>query len=378
MPRMRDRPGDPLAAAGNVASKVWRRAAAVPKRGVRLARRVSRFGERAQAIHAEWQIEREIAAVARGREPIFAGPWLSEVGFEVLYWIPFLRWFEDRYRVDRERVIAVSRGGVADWYRDVAGGYVEIFDHVDPDTFSRRNAERRQDCESGGQKQTVAGALDHDLMSAASRATGMEAGSVCHPSLMYRLFNQFWFGNRALDLAMSHTRHLPLTVTLRPDLGLPAEYIAVKFYTGAALPDTHEYRRALRELVRQLALTSFVVTLDTGMAMDEHEDYLFRDIPNVISLRDRLTPETNLGLQASVIAGARRFVGTCGSVAWMAPMLGVDTTAVYAEERFLVSHMMFANQIYARMGAARFDTLDLGAVVQMNWLAPAVDAKGTP
>ena len=303
---MRDWPGDPLAATRNVASKAWRRAAAIPKRGVRLARRAGRLGEQAGAFRAERQVEREIAAVARGRRPIIVGPWLSEVGFEVLYWIPFLRWFEDRYRVDRERVIAVSRGGVAEWYGDVASRYVEIFDHVDPDTFSRRNAERRDDNESGGQKQTAPGALDRDIVAVACREAGIEGAVVCHPSLMYRLFGQFWFGNRALDLVTSRTRHLPLTVTLRSDLGLPTEYVAAKFYTGAALPDTTEYRGVLRELVRRIALTSPVVTLDTGMATDEHEDYLFRDIPNVVSLRGRLTTRSNLGLQTSVIAGSRR------------------------------------------------------------------------
>jgi hypothetical protein len=372
---MNDRPGDPLAATRNIASKAWRRAAAVPKRGVRLARRAGRLREQASAFQAEWQVEREIAAVARGRRPIIVGPWLSEVGFEVLYWIPFLRWFEDRYRVDRERVIAVSRGGVADWYRDVADGYVEIFDHVDPDTFSRRNAERREESESGGQKQTASGALDRDVLAAACSTAGLEHAAVCHPSLMYRLFKRFWFGNRALDLVASHTRHLPMSVTPPSDLGLPAQYTAAKFYTGAALPDTDEHRRALRELVRLMAQRLPVVTLDTGMATDEHEDYLFRDIPNVMSLRGRLTPRTNLGLQASVIAGAQQFVGTCGSVAWMAPMLGVDTVAVYAEERFLISHIVFASQVYRRMGAARFDTLDLRAVMQMDCLAPAATAE---
>src|SRR5688572_32368785 len=153
---------DPLAAVRNLAAKAWRRAAAVPKRGVRIARRAGRVREQAAAFADEWRVEREIAAVARGRGPIIAGPWLSEVGFEVLYWIPFLRWFEDRYRVDRERVIAVSRGGVADWYRGVAARYVEIFDHVDPATFARRNAGRRAENESGGQKQTRRSPFDEE------------------------------------------------------------------------------------------------------------------------------------------------------------------------------------------------------------------------
>ena len=375
---MIDRPGDPLAVTRNLASKAWRRAAAVPKRGVRLARRAGRLREQADAFQAEWRIERDIAAVARGRQPIIAGPWLSEVGFEVLYWIPFLRWFEDRYRVDRERVIAVSRGGVAEWYRDVAAGYVEIFDHVDPDTFSRRNAERREDNESGGQKQTVPGALDNDLIAMARSATGSEDATVCHPSLMYRLFNQFWFGNRALDLVVSHTRYVPLTVKAPVDLGLPERYIAAKFYTGAALPGTSESRGALRELVGMAAMRMPVVLLDTGMTTDEHEEYLFRDMPNVVSLRERLVPSTNLGVQTTVIAGAEGFIGTCGGLAWLAPLLGVDTLAVYSEERFLVSHIFFAGQAYRQIGAARFDTLDLRAVTELNLLASAAAATQGP
>jgi len=380
---------DPLAAVRNLAAKAWRRAAAVPKRGVRIARRAGRVREQAAAFADEWRVEREIAAVARGRGPIIAGPWLSEVGFEVLYWIPFLRWFEDRYRVDRERVIAVSRGGVAGWYGDLAAQYVEIFDHVTPAEFGRRNRERHQREEAGGQKQTTISSFDEELIAAARSATGTRDAAVCHPSLMYRLFSRFWYGNRALDLVTSHTRFrtsddrtigLPHHRTAAPrDLGLPERYLAAKFYTGAALPGTPEAREALRELVRAAASRMPVVMLDTGMATDEHEDYLFRDIPNVVSLRDHLAPKTNLAVQTAVIAGAQGFIGTCGSLAWLAPLQGVDTLAVYSEERFLVSHVFFAGQAYRQAGAARFDTLDLRAVSKLDLLASAAAvAQGHP
>ncbi len=411
---MTERVSDPLAAVRNLAAKAWRRAAAIPKRGVRMARRADRLREQAAAFGDEWQVERDIAAVARGRGPIIAGPWLSEVGFEVLYWIPFLRWFEDRYRIDPERVIAVSRGGVAGWYGDLAARYVEIFDHVTPEEFARRNRERHHNEESGGQKQTTIGAFDEELIAAARTVTNVPHAAICHPSLMYRLFSRFWYGNRALDLVTSHTRFLPAdrdravaashlrtvapphprtvapshlrtvapshprTVapshlhTVAPStLGLPERYIAAKFYTGAALPGTPEARGALRELVRTAAIRMPVVMLDTGMATDEHEDYLFRDIPNVTSLRDRLSPATNLGVQTAAIAGAQQFIGTCGSLAWLAPLLGVDTLAVYSEERFLVSHIFFAAQAYRHAGTARFDTLDLRAVTELDLLASA-------
>jgi hypothetical protein len=375
---------DPLAAMGNLAAKAWRRAAAVPKRGVRIARRAGRLREQAAVVADEWRVEREIAAVARGRGPIIAGPWLSEVGFEVLYWIPFLRWFEDRYRVDRERVIAVSRGGVAGWYGDLAGRYVEIFDHITPAEFGRRNRERHQREEAGGQKQTTISSFDEELIAAARAATGTREAAICHPSLMYRLFSRFWYGNRALDLVASHTRFAPVngrtSAPRTPALPhLPDRYLAAKFYTGAALPGTPAARGALRELVRRAASRIPVVMLDTGMATDEHEDYLFRDIANVVSLRDQLAPQTNLAVQTAAIAGSQGFIGTCGSLAWMAPLMGVDTLAVYSEERFLVSHVFFAGQAYRQAGAARFDTLDLRAVTQLDLLASAAAvAQGHP
>jgi hypothetical protein len=364
---------DPAAAVRNLAAKAFRRAGALPKAAVRIARRTERAREHAARVHAEWKIERELAEIARGRGPILLGPWLSEVGFEVLYWIPFLRWFEDRYRIDRDRMIALSRGGVADWYEPVAARYVEIFDHLDPDTFTRRNAERRASSEGGGQKQTAAGALDNEILADAKQRLGIPDATVCHPSLMYRLFGQFWLGNRALDLVMSHTRHATYALSRPADLQLPDKYVAVKFYTGIALPPTEANTRALREIVAAVASRVPVVMLDAGMKTDEHEDYLFRNIPNVFSLQRHVSAANNLGVQTAVVAGAERFIGTCGSLAWLAPMLGVDTIAVYAEERLLLSHIFFATHVYRQTGSARFDPLDLSAASHVD-LAAAAEA----
>lgn len=357
----------PLTAARNLAAKAWRQGSAVSKRSVRFAGPI-RAWEQLTMLQEEWSIKRDLAALARGRRPIIAGPWLSEVGFEVLYWIPFLRWVEDRYRVDRERVIAVSRGGASSWYGDVAGAYVDIFDHFDPDTFARRNADRRNSGEAGGQKQTQQGALDSEVIQLVARTVGADDAAICHPHLMYRLFYQFWSGNRPLDLATSHTRHYLLSMPPPTGVPLPERYVAAKFYTGPALPDTVDHRGLLRELISIVAERVPVVVLDTGMTTDDHQDYLFDGLPNVLSVRNHLTPGTNLGIQSAVIAGAQGFIGTCGSLAWLAPMLGVDTVAVYADERFLVSHIFFATHVYRQAGAARFDTLDLRTAMQLDQL----------
>ena len=74
-----------------------------------------------------------------------------------------------------------------------------------------------------------------------------------------------------------------------------------------------------------------------------------------------------------MIAGAQGYMGTCGSLAWIAPLLGVDTLAVYSEERFLISHVFFATQAYRQFEAARFDTLDLRAATDLGVVTEAAE-----
>ena len=68
--------------------------------------------EQRQWSRAAWDVEREIDDIVSSGRTIVAGPWLSEVGFETLYWVPFLRWVKAAFRLDPSRVVAVSRGGV--------------------------------------------------------------------------------------------------------------------------------------------------------------------------------------------------------------------------------------------------------------------------
>jgi ADP-heptose:LPS heptosyltransferase len=82
----------------------------------------------------------------------------------------------------------------------------------------------------------------------------------------------------------------------------------------------------------------------------------------VTTLRPSLDPKTNLDLQTRVIAGARLFLGTCGGLAWLAPLMGVETLAVYQDDRYLVAHTYAARYAYRRTGAARFSTLSVRAL----------------
>ena len=357
-----------VGAARRAAEQLW----ALRKPVLRTKRRARQLREQAGSHLAEWRVEREV----RGDEPLLVGPWMSEVGFEVLYWIVFLRWVQRAFKLSPERVVAVSRGGVSAWYGDIAASYIDIFDLLTPDEFVRRNEERA--AREGTLKHYEASDFDADLVAAVTTRLGVPTVRTLHPSLMYRLFRMFWSGHRPLGFLDSHTRYsrLALPAPTRPS-GLPPRYVAVKFYAAKSLPDSEENRRYVKALVSRLARRLPVISLDTGMALDDHGDYRVGRDTQILSIRDvtTLTPQNNLAVQTDVIAGADAFVGTCGSLAWLAPMLGVDTVAAFADAKFLHSHLYVARRVYHLMQAGTFSPLDLNA---MRTVGLGSDALGAP
>jgi hypothetical protein len=336
---------------------------------VRSRNRLTRFDDHVlQPYRIERRVKRALSRGASGRRPIIVGPWTSEVGYEALYWVPFLHWALDHYRIDKQRVIAVSRGGTEAWYRGVAGRYVDVFDCMRPEEFADEMRTRR---EQGDQKQLATSGLDRHLAGLVADRLGIRDAVVWHPGLMYQLFRSFWYGDRSLQFFLRHTdfdrTRVALEAVVHEDAAaalpaLPSGYVAVKFYTGPSLPDTPANREALHRYVERLAARMPVVMLDTAWTLDDHEDYAFDGIRGVTTLRPALDPRSNLGLQTRVIAGARQFVGTCGGLAWLAPLLGIDTVAVYEDDRFLTPHLYAARYAYRYSHAAKFSTLNIKAV----------------
>ena len=336
------------------------------RRAARWRSRTRELGEQWHTRREIWRIEREIEDVVAGSGPILVGPWLSEVGYEVLYWVPFVRWVQSAYRIAPERLMVVSRGGVSSWYSDITPRYREALELVPAAEYAADQQRRTARGESA--KQLTVGALDRRLIDALQAELGGRA-AVLHPSLMYRLFAAFWSGHESVGFVERRTR---VTAVKPPDLdvsalGLPLEYVAAKFYTARALPQSAASRRLVGDLVAGIARHVPVVLLDSGTVYDEHVDFAVDTAAGRIStVGDRLTPATNLAVQTRIIAGARGFVGTCGSVAWLAPMLGIDTTAILVDARLLHAHLHIARRAYHRLGRGAFTPLELGGLAALG------------
>lgn len=293
------------------------------------------------------RLERGLANLAAGSGTIVAGPWLGEVGFELLYWVPFLRWFAARYHIAPERLLVVSRGGTASWYRPFASGYRETFDYLTPEEFRRRHDERVT--ANGEQKQTQVLAFERELLR--ELTTDVHDRSMLHPSSMYALFNPFWWRHVDESWVHAHAAYATLTADAAAPFTRPSRpYTAVKFYFNDCFPPTDENRAFVRLALQTLAERGPVVSLATGLRLDDHDGDDLEAL-GVLRLPRHLEPRDNLAAQTAAVAGACAFVGTYGGFSYLAPFLGIRTTAYYANTGFSQRHLTMARSAFASLGA---------------------------
>lgn len=328
-----------------LARAVGRGIGRVLPRGWRL--RVS--GARAAALSARTRLR--LRRLAASGHPIIVGPYFGEVGFELLYWIPFLAWFVDRYNVDRSRVIAVSRGGAASWYSHLASRYCDVFDVIEPGEFRARNGQRIR--ERGEQKQIDISPLDEQIADAVRRRLGVDA-EVLHPSVMYALFAPFWWGHLPIDWVDRHARFLRLAAPPVPDhVALPKEFAAVKFYFNDCFVDSPGVRAVVQEIVHDVSRELPIVSLSTGLEIDDHDAC---EPHGHAPIQPGYEAKSNLDLQTAIVARARRFVGTYGGFSYLSPFFGVPATAYYSDPHgYSVRHLEVARLAIERVGGGSLE-----------------------
>ena len=313
-------------------------------------------------------MRRELRRVARSGKPIIVGPWLSEVGFEVLYWIPFLTWAVKAFELSPDRLVVVSRGGAGSWYRDLADHYVDILDLMSVKQFRRRNEVRWQD--GGNQKQMAVSDFDDQIVELVKERQGLSDVVVLHPGVMYRLLRYYWYEKGAISLLRKHAVYRPMPTI---DAGailktLPTESVAVRFYFRPSFPDTRENRALVVRFIRALATRTPVVLLNPGLSMDDHEDFDPGTGMGVHKIDHLMTPTQNLEVQSAVIANARAFVGTYGGLAYLGPFYGVPSIGLYSkEEELVVTHLDVSRRL-SRTLAVPLVTLDVREVAMVEML----------
>ena len=288
------------------------------------------FVHPSQPGRADRLIAETVAAIEAASGHTVVGPWLGEVGFEVLYWIPFLHWLFERHGIAPQNVTVVSRGGAEPWYEGLCGHYVDVFDSITAEEFRRSTLELW--AQTGGlQKQVAVRSWDEQVLDA-TLGEGWRDQALLHPQLLYRLFRNVWQGALPLCDFLDRAVHRPWKV---PDheLALPDEFTAVRFYFRDSFPDTPANREVVHDVVERLAARRPVVLLNTGVVVDEHLDAEPPASERILRPLVGIEAARNLAAQSAVVARATLFAGTYGGLAHLAPFYGVPTVGFASDPR---------------------------------------------
>ncbi len=264
----------------------------------------------------EARLERALAAGG----PVVVGPYLGEVGYEFLFWRPYVLRFLRERRIDPARVTVVGRGGSGAWYAPVAAHSVDAFDHVAPEAMAAAAAARP----FGSPKQHEIDDLDRELLAAAAPP----GATVVHPLFMYWRSRYLWEGvvdpadaPRRLDYEQVPPVELPADLE---DL-LPDGYVAVKAYFNECVPESAA--AAVGAVVEAVAERAPVVLLSTPVAADTHGSW--QGPAGMVDVSGLLRPSTNLAHQVEVVRRARALVSTYGGFSYAGPYTGVPTVAFW-------------------------------------------------
>jgi hypothetical protein len=262
-------------------------------------------------------------------ERILVGPWTADPGMEVLYWLPFVRWFAGRFNVAPARLHALSCGG-APWYADVAEGYTDILSLYGL-------AEYRARTPSGARPKR---GFERHLISQ-GRALASTTATL-HPGLMFRLFGAYWKYDAPVQQVIRHLHPAPPPRRAARPAGLPARYVAVQFPVSEAFPDSSSNRAWVRRVVTSLQHSHDVVWLGPPLDADEIA-------PDPGARMQALPlgnePATWLAQQAAAVAGADAFIGSYGSMAFVAAAAGVNAVGFHSADMLFPHHLTVAAHV---------------------------------
>jgi hypothetical protein len=247
---------------------------------------------------------RTVRKLVASGEAVIAAPWLDQHDRELLYWIPFLRWLTTEGGLDRGRLTVIGRGGADAWYSDVAGRYVDLYDHFPADDTA--------------DPAEPAASLVEEL------AAG--GGRVLRPEILDSIHTlRRSLGARALDMTSR-----PAFI---PDDGQPSpinrdEYVVVRFGFSDAFPDTEGNRRFRDDLVRRVAADNRVVVVRS--APEEDRLWLLEDGRSVPA-PSPVPRRHGVALLTRLIRGADAFFSSYDGIAYVGPFVGTTTLAYYSD-----------------------------------------------
>ena len=261
--------------------------------------------------------------------PLVCGPFLGEIGYETLYWIPFLARMLEVGALRRRKLVIMSRGGTEALYRCVPecrdAQYVDVIDVLGDERFLE--LERRRLVEPRAKNQKASSAVESAILAEAGLAQAVQL----LPAHMFRLLRRY-----PVETLLSFPWRAPDAE--RENLTV------VKFWFGGQFPATNENLEFIRRLLDELVSAGPVTALDNDFTLELNPevDEPFRAICRDagVTVATTTSYRTNLAEQIGVLFRAKRLVSTYGGFCYLGLYTGIEIESYYTNPRIVfTSHL---------------------------------------
>jgi len=283
---------------------------------------------------------------------LIVGPYISDVGLEFIYWIPFLKWLFQRYRLTKKKTVFISRCGMGYLYKGVGcGEYIDICSLMSEDEFVRMI----ENLQTTNMKPLTISPYERGIIDKVVEKSKVKEYALMHPSIVFKLFLPVWKGLISPEPIFKFTIYDKITPPL-DELrikDLPKKYIAVKLSFCSHLPFGEENEEIFRIIVEELSKRYMLVDLSAGIQLDKHKEFLYsRKNKNIYFLKDRkVSYEELINIQLQIIKGACLCIGTHSNITSLGAFMGVKTINLYSEEKgvFLADRLILGSYLKEKL-----------------------------
>jgi hypothetical protein len=261
-----------------------------------------------------------ITELNRSNNPIIIGPFMMEVGFELLYWIPMVtRILENVENIDQRPIHIITRGGAHAWY-PFSSHHHEIFNKIGSSDFLNMQKNRLKNF--GHQKQSRLQAEEEMLLQQFFPGDS-ENFDVLHPMTMVRTMVDYWSGTVSPKWLENFTDYGKVTHHIRNNVN-HTDLIAMKFYSRESLTNINAIDCCLQAIIsghKKSKFIDFVISEE----IDDHKYFANENLSVDRFIAPRL--ETNLRDQSQVLSQAKLLIGTYGGFTYLAQYMGIPVIA---------------------------------------------------
>lgn len=286
----------------------------------------------------------ELKMLTEKYDNLVVGPWFSEFGFEVLYWIPFLNQLLSDEKHEKSKVISISRGGIGDLYEPFSKVHINalsVFNRVAWEQITSQVWKKL-----GGLKQSSI--VEEELMALDKLLLGSEKSLgektlLLHPSLLFSMFRPYW-RNKSFD------PRVIVDFLSFPEYPKPTsdQNLVVKLYNRPSLVISDSKAKKLNELLMSFEYPIKVIA--ENCYKDDHQIYdgVFIESMDALKIEDFAN---NLRIQLELIKRSKRYIGTYGGLSYFPLYFGITSTGLYAEaSKFDYQHLKLAQILAAKYG----------------------------